>query len=383
MTNKNVKKRRNNGATQPGEGVLEILPEGFGFLRSLDHNYLPSSSDIYISSSQITKFGLRPGVVVAGQVRPPKDSERYRSLCKVEKVNELLPETVRQKVRFDDLTPLFPEEKLLLETDETNISMRIMDLVTPIGKGQRGLIVAPPRTGKTVLLQSIAHSITRNHPEVYLIVLLIDERPEEVTEMKRAVKGEIISCTFDESANKHIKVAEIVLEKAKRMVEFGKDVVILLDSITRLGRAYNSEMPNSGRTLSGGIDGNALQYPKRLFGAARKTEEGGSLTVIATALVETGSRMDDVIFEEFKGTGNMELHLDRKLSDRKVYPAINVTRSGTRREELLLSPENLQKIWYLRKRLSETNDLEAMRYLISKIATTSCNDEFLDQISPA
>jgi len=365
-----------------GEGVLEILPDGFGFLRSTRYSYYPSPDDIYISPSQIRRFGLRTGVQVSGQIRPPKDNERYFALLRVEAINLEDPELLASKVVFDDLTPLYPEERFILETDPDAIEMRIVDLITPIGKGQRGLIVAPPRTGKTILLQKIANSIARNNPDVHIIVLLIDERPEEVTDMERSVKGEVISSTFDEPASRHVQVAEMVIEKAKRMVEYGHDVVILLDSITRLGRAYNTEAPHSGRILSGGIDASALQKPKRFFGAARNIEEGGSLTILATALIDTGSRMDDVIFEEFKGTGNMELHLDRRLADKRIWPAIDINRSGTRKEELLLDPEELRRIWVLRKILNEMNPVEAMELLKSKLKATQSNAEFLLGLNP-
>ena len=363
-----------------GEGTLEVLPDGFGFLRSADFNYLPGPDDIYVSPSQIRRFGLRTGNVVAGQIRPPKDNERYFALLRVEAVNYENPEILSDKTVFDDLTPLYPEERLFLETESDEIDMRIFDLISPIGKGQRGLIVAQPRTGKTVLLQKIANSIATNHPDVHIIVLLIDERPEEVTDMERSVKGEVISSTFDEPTSRHIQVAEMVCEKAKRMVEFGKDVVILLDSITRLGRAYNNEQPHSGRILSGGIDASALQKPKRFFGAARNIENGGSLTILATALVDTGSKMDDVIFEEFKGTGNMELHLERQLADRRIYPAIDITRSGTRKEELICDPEELKRIWLLRKVLNGMNPAEAMEMLKDKIKKSNTNAEFLMKI---
>jgi transcription termination factor Rho len=364
-----------------GEGVLEILPEGFGFLRSPNYNYLPCPDDIYISPSQIRKFDLRTGDTVSGQIRPPKEGEKYFALLKVEAVNFENPEEIKEKVLFDNLTPIYPHERFILETEPQEISMRIMDLLTPIGKGQRGLIVAAPYSGKTVLLQKIANSIMKNHPEVILIVLLIDERPEEVTDMQRSVKGEVISSTFDEPPERHVQVAEIVLEKAKRLVEHKKDVVILLDSITRLARAYNAVVPHSGKVLSGGIDSNALQKPKRFFGAARAVEEGGSLTIIATALIDTGSRMDDVIFEEFKGTGNMELQLDRNLFQRRIYPAIDIKRSNTRHEELLVKPEHLQKIWILRKVLNELNNIEAMELLIEKLSKTKTNEEFLNSMN--
>ena len=359
------------------EGVLEILPDGFGFLRAPDYNYLPGPDDIYVSPSQIRRFDLRTGDTVSGQVRPPKEGERYFALLKVEAVNFENPELVKEKILFDNLTPLFPNQRFRLETTGEEISMRIMDLITPLGKGQRGLLVAPPRTGKTVLLQKIANSITKNHPEVILIVLLIDERPEEVTDFQRSVKAEVVSSTFDEPATRHVQVAEMVIEKAKRLVEHKRDVVILLDSITRLGRAYNTIVPPSGKVLSGGVDSNALQRPKRFFGAARNIEEGGSLTIIATALIDTGSRMDDVIFEEFKGTGNMELHLDRRLVDKRLFPAIDIFRSGTRREELLLTPNELNKMWVLRKVLGTMGVVEAMELLQEKIKETKSNEEFL------
>ncbi len=362
-------------------GVLETLPEGFGFLRSPEYNYLPGPEDIYVSPSQIRRFDLHTGDSVEGQVRPPKDGERYFALIKVEAINREAPEVSRLKVLFDNLTPYYPQEPLKLETTKGAMSGRVMDLMTPIGKGQRGLIVSPPRTGKTMLLQSIANSITTNHPEVVLIVLLIDERPEEVTDMKRSVDGEVISSTFDEPATRHVQVAEMVIEKAKRLVEHKKDVVILLDSITRLARAYNTVQPPSGKILSGGVDANALQRPKRFFGAARNVEEGGSLTIMATALIETGSRMDDVIFEEFKGTGNMEVHLDRKLMDKRVFPAIDVNKSGTRKEELLLSEEELKRIWVLRKVLSQMSPVETMELLLDKMGKTKSNDEFLTSMT--
>jgi len=364
-----------------GEGILEILPEGFGFLRSPNYNYLPCPDDIYISPSQIRKFDLKTGDTVSGQIRPPKEGEKYFALLKVEAVNFENPEDIKDKIFFDNLTPIYPHEHFNLETKPEEVSMRIMDLLTPIGKGQRGLIVAQPYSGKTVLLQKIANGIMSNHPDVVLIVLLIDERPEEVTDMQRHVKGEVISSTFDEPPERHVQVAEIVLEKAKRLVEHKKDVVILLDSITRLARAYNSVIPHSGKVLSGGIDSNALQKPKRFFGAARAIEEGGSLTIIATALVDTGSRMDEVIFEEFKGTGNMELQLDRNLFQRRIYPAIDIKRSNTRHEELLLKPEILQKSWILRKVLNELNNVEAMELLIEKLAKTKNNEEFLNSMN--
>jgi transcription termination factor Rho len=359
------------------EGVLEILSEGYGFLRSPDYNYLPGPDDIYVSPSQIKRFDLRTGDTVSGQVRPPKDGERYFALLRVEAVNFEPPEVAKDKILFDNLTPLYPQEKLRLEAKADDMSTRIMDLLTPIGKGQRGLIVSPPRAGKTVLLQKIANSITENHPEVMLIVLLIDERPEEVTDMERSVKGEVVSSTFDEPAERHVQVADMVIEKAKRLVEHNRDVVILLDSITRLARAHNTVVPHSGKILSGGVDANALQKPKRFFGAARNIENGGSLTIMATALIETGSRMDDVIFEEFKGTGNMEVILDRKLADKRVFPAIDINRSGTRKEELLMTQEELNKVWILRKFLNELNPMEAMEFLIGKMSQTKTNKKFL------
>jgi transcription termination factor Rho len=364
-----------------GEGVLEILPEGFGFLRSPNYNYLPCPDDIYISPSQIRKFDLRTGDTVSGQIRPPKAGEKYFALLKVEAVNFENPEEVKDKVLFDNLTPLYPHEKFILESDPKEVSTRIMDLLTPLGKGQRGLIVAQPYSGKTVLLQKIANAITKNHPDVKMIVLLIDERPEEVTDMQRSVKGEVISSTFDEPAERHVQIAEIVLEKAKRLVEHKMDVVILLDSITRLARAYNTVVPHSGKILSGGVDSNALHKPKRFFGAARGVEEGGSLTIIATALVDTGSRMDEVIFEEFKGTGNMELQLDRTLFQRRIYPAIDIKRSNTRHEELLIKEDELQRIWLLRKVLNELNSAEAMELLIDKLLKTKTNKEFLENMN--
>ncbi|MDO8525654.1 MAG: transcription termination factor Rho [Candidatus Omnitrophota bacterium] len=360
-----------------GEGVLEILPDGFGFLRSPDYNYLPGPDDIYVSPSQIRRFNLRTGDTVSGQIRPPKEGERYFALLKVEAVNFGNPDETKDKTLFDNLTPLYPDERFLLETKPDELSTRVMDLLTPIGKGQRGLIVAPPYSGKTVLLQKFANAVTTNYPEVVLIVLLIDERPEEVTDMQRSVKGEVISSTFDEPSERHIQVAEIVLEKAKRLVEAKKDVVILLDSITRLARAYNSCVPHSGKILSGGVDSNALQKPKRFFGAARNIEEGGSLTIIATALVDTGSRMDEVIFEEFKGTGNMEIQMDRNLFQKRIYPAIDIKRSNTRKEELLVHPDELKRIWLMRKVLNELNSDEAMQLLIEKLAKTKTNAEFL------
>ena len=359
------------------EGVLETLPDGFGFLRAPDYNYLPGPDDIYVSPSQIRKFDLRTGDTVSGQVRPPKDGERYFALIKVEAVNFEHPDEARNKIFFDNLTPLYPNDRLKLETTKENLSARVLDLLTPIGKGQRGLIVAPPRAGKTMLLQTIANSITMNHPEVILIVLLIDERPEEVTDMQRSVNGEVISSTFDEPASRHVQVAEMVIEKAKRLVEHKRDVVILLDSITRLARAYNTIVPPSGKVLSGGVDSNALQRPKRFFGAARNVEEGGSLTIIATALIDTGSRMDDVIFEEFKGTGNMEINLDRKLMDKRVFPAIDINRSATRKEELLVVKDELTQIWILRKVINPLSTVEAMELLLEKMGKTKNNGEFL------
>lgn len=360
-----------------GEGVLEILQDGFGFLRSPNYNYLPSPDDIYVSPSQIRKFNLRTGDTVSGQIRPPKEGERYFALLKVEAVNYESPEGIRGIIPFDNLTPLYPDERILLEREPDELSMRVMDLLTPIGKGQRGLIVAAPYSGKTILLQKIANSITKNHPEIYLIVLLIDERPEEVTDMQRSVKGEVISSTFDEPAERHVQVAEIVLEKAKRLVEHKRDVVILLDSITRLARAHNTVVPHSGKILSGGVDSNALHKPKRFFGAARNIEEGGSLTILATALVDTGSRMDEVIFEEFKGTGNMELQLDRNIFQKRIYPAIDVKKSNTRKEELLMHPDELNRAWMLRKVLNELNSSEAMELLVERLAKTKSNAEFL------
>jgi len=360
-----------------GGGVLEILPDGFGFLRAQDYNYLPGPDDIYVSPSQIRRFNLRTGDTIAGQIRPPKEGERYFALLKVETVNFEDPSIARDKILFDNLTPLYPDQRLELETDPDNYSARIMDLMTPVGMGQRGLIVAAPRTGKTMLLQNLANSIARNHPEVVLIVLLIDERPEEVTDMERSVKAEVVSSTFDEPAQRHIQVSEMVLEKAKRLVEHKREVVILLDSITRLARAYNTVVPASGKILSGGLDANALQRPKRFFGAARNIEEGGSLTIIATALIETGSRMDEVIFEEFKGTGNMEIHLERKLTEKRIFPSIDINRSGTRKEELLLAPEDLNRIWILRKLLSPLSPVDSMEFLLEKLRGTKDNAEFL------
>jgi len=363
-----------------GEGVLEILPDGFGFLRSPNYNYLPGPDDIYISPSQIRRFGLRTGDTISGQIRPPKEGERYFALLRVEAVNFEDPEAARDKILFDNLTPLYPDRRLDLETKPEEVSMRIMNLLTPLGAGQRGLIVAAPRTGKTTILQRLANSIAENHPDIALIVLLIDERPEEVTDMQRSVKGEVISSTFDEPPERHIQVAEMVIEKAKRLVEHQKDVVILLDSITRLARAYNTTIPSSGKVLSGGIDSNALQRPKRFFGAARNIEEGGSLTILATALVDTGSRMDDVIFEEFKGTGNMEVHLDRRLVDKRIFPSIDINKSGTRKEELLLTPDELNKVWILRKVLNPLGVVEALELLHEKMMKTKSNKQFLDSM---
>ncbi|MCG6913196.1 transcription termination factor Rho [bacterium BMS3Abin03] len=363
------------------KGVLEVLPDGYGFLRSSDYNYLPSPDDIYVSPSQIKKFSLRTGDFISGQVRPPKEGERFYALLRVEAVNGIEPDKVRGRTLFDNLTPVYPTKKINLESAPGEYSMRVMDMLSPIGRGQRGLIVSPPKSGKTILLQKIANSITRNSPEIKLIVLLIDERPEEVTDMERSVQGEVISSTFDEPAERHVQVADMVIEKAKRLVEAKEDVVILLDSITRLARAHNIVVPHSGRILSGGVDSNALQKPKRFFGAARNIEDGGSLTIIATALIETGSRMDDVIFEEFKGTGNMEIVLDRDLSDRRIFPAIDVNRSGTRKEELLLKEDELAKIWILRKILSDFNPIEAMEFLLDKMRGTKNNKEFLNNMN--
>ncbi|MFY9610947.1 MAG: transcription termination factor Rho [Blastocatellia bacterium] len=362
------------------EGVLETLPDGFGFLRAPDYNYLPGPDDIYVSPSQIRKFDLRTGDTISGQIRPPKEGERYFALIKVEAINFEPPEMARDRVFFDNLTPLYPEEKLRLETDPENLAGRVLDIMTPIGKGQRALIVAPPRTGKTMLLQNIANSITRNHPEVTLIVLLIDERPEEVTDMQRSVHGEVISSTFDEPPTRHVQVADMVIEKAKRLVEYKRDVVILLDSITRLARAHNAVVPPSGKILSGGIDSNALQKPKRFFGSARNIEEGGSLTIVATALIDTGSRMDDVIFEEFKGTGNLEINLDRKLTEKRIFPSIDINKSGTRKEELLLAPADFNRIIVLRRVLSQLSPTEAMELLLDKLSKTKSNSEFLDSM---
>ena len=363
------------------EGVLETLPDGFGFLRAPDYNYLPGPDDIYVSPSQIRKFDLHTGDTVSGQIRPPKDGERYFALIKVEAINFEHPDVARNKIFFDNLTPLYPNQRIKLETAPENLSARVMDLMVPIGKGQRGLIVSPPRTGKTMLLQTIANSITQNHPEIILIVLLIDERPEEVTDMQRSVNGEVISSTFDEPATRHVQVAEMVIEKAKRLVEHKRDVVILLDSITRLARAYNTIVPPSGKVLSGGVDSNALQRPKRFFGAARNIEEGGSLTIIATALIDTGSRMDDVIFEEFKGTGNMEIHLERKLIDKRVFPAIDINRSGTRKEELLMPKDELNRVWVLRKVLNPLSPVETMELLLERLSKKKANLDFLASMS--
>jgi len=378
-----IKERVRQNGLMFGDGTLEVLPDGFGFLRLADSSYNPCPDDIYISPSQIRRFGLRPGAVVAGQVRPPKENERYFALLRVEAINQQDPDLLSRKIMFEDLTPLHPDKRFILETDPSELSMRLVDLVTPIGKGQRGLIVAPPRTGKTVLLQKITKSILQNHPECYVMVLLIDERPEEVTDMEQTVKGprcEVISSTFDEPTSRHVQVAEIVIEKAKRLVEYGIDVVILLDSITRLARAYNNEAPSSGKLLSGGMDAAALQKPKRFFGAARNVEEGGSLTILGTALVDTGSRIDEVIFEEFKGTGNMELHLDRRLVDRRVWPAININASGTRKEELLLSAEDLRRNYVLRKALSDMNPVEAVELVLTQMKKFKTNAEFLKSL---
>ena len=365
------------------EGVLETLPDGFGFLRAPDYNYLPGPDDIYVSPSQIRKFDLHTGDTVSGQIRPPKDGERYFALIKVEAINFEHPDIARNKIFFDNLTPLYPDDRLKLETEPENLAARVMDLMVPIGKGQRGLIVSPPRTGKTMLLQTIANSVTENHPEVVLIVLLIDERPEEVTDMQRSVNGEVISSTFDEPATRHVQVAEMVIEKAKRLVEHKRDVVILLDSVTRLARAYNTIVPPSGKILSGGVDSNALQRPKRFFGAARNIEEGGSLTIIATALIDTGSRMDDVVFEEFKGTGNMEVHLERKLVEKRVFPAIDINRSGTRKEELLLTKDELNRVWILRKVLNPLSAVDTMELMLDKLSKKKNNGEFLASMSNA
>ena len=378
-----LKNQAKKGEAIFGEGTLEVLPDGFGFLRSPDTSYLAGTDDIYVSPSQIRRFNLHTGDSIDGEIRTPKDGERYFALVKVDKVNEEPPENSKNKILFENLTPLFPDERFIMERDiksEENLTGRIIDIVAPIGKGQRGLIVSPPKAGKTVLMQHIAHSISTNNPEVYLIVLLIDERPEEVTEMQRSVKGEVVSSTFDEPATRHVQVADMVIEKAKRLVEHKRDVVILLDSITRLERAYNTVVPASGKVLTGGVDANALQRPKRFFGAARNVEEGGSLTIIATALIDTGSRMDDVIFEEFKGTGNMEVHLDRRMAEKRIYPSINVNRSGTRREELLLKQDVLQKIWVLRKLLYPMDELEATEFLVDKLRATKNNAEFFDSM---
>ena len=378
-----LKKKAKTGEQIFGDGVLEVLPDGFGFLRSPEASYLASTDDIYLSPSQIRRFNLHTGDSVEGEVRTPKDGERYFALVKVDVINGQPPEASKNKILFENLTPLFPEEPIQLERDmkgEENITGRIIDMVSPIGKGQRGLMVASPKSGKTVMMQTIAHAITTNHPEMVLIVLLIDERPEEVTEMQRSVRGEVVASTFDEPATRHVQVAEMVIEKAKRLVEHKKDVVILLDSITRLARAYNTVVPTSGKVLTGGVDANALHRPKRFFGAARNIEEGGSLTIIATALIETGSRMDEVIYEEFKGTGNMEVHLERRLAEKRVYPAININRSGTRKEELLIKPELLQKIWILRKLLHDMDEVQAMEFLLDKIRQTKNNGEFFDMM---
>ncbi|QID18203.1 transcription termination factor Rho [Nitrogeniibacter mangrovi] len=376
-----LKNRAKKGEPIFGDGVLEVLPDGFGFLRSPEASYLAGTDDIYVSPSQIRRFNLHTGDTIEGEIRTPKDGERYFAMVKVDKINHEPPEACKHKILFENLTPLHPTECLTLERDMKggeNITSRVIDMIAPIGKGQRGLLVAPPKTGKTVMLQNIAHAITANHPDVSLIVLLIDERPEEVTEMQRSVKGEVVASTFDEPAARHVQVAEMVIEKAKRLVEHKKDVVILLDSLTRLARAYNTVVPASGKVLTGGVDANALQKPKRFFGAARNIEEGGSLTIIATALIDTGSRMDDVIYEEFKGTGNMELHLDRRMAEKRVYPAINVNRSGTRREEMLMAPDVLQKMWILRKLLYGMDDIDAMEFLLDKIKQTKSNGEFFD-----
>ncbi|MHB8405506.1 MAG: transcription termination factor Rho [Gammaproteobacteria bacterium] len=378
-----LKAHARNGEEISGDGVLEILQDGFGFLRSAEGSYLAGPDDIYVSPSQIRRFNLRTGDSVAGKIRPPKEGERYFALLKVDHINFDPPENAKSKVLFENLTPLFPKQRFTMERGNgstEDITARIIDMIAPIGKGQRGLIVSPPKAGKTMMLQNIAQSITANHPEVYLIVLLIDERPEEVTEMQRSVKGEVVSSTFDEPATRHVQVAEMVIEKAKRLVEHKRDVVILLDSITRLGRAYNTVVPASGKVLTGGVDANALQRPKRFFGAARNIEEGGSLTILATALVETGSRMDDVIYEEFKGTGNSEIHLDRRIAEKRVFPAININRSGTRREELLVPPDELQKIWILRKLLHPMDELAASEFLLDKLKETKTNAEFFDSM---
>ena len=379
-----LKQLANNEVAIYGSGVLEVLSDGFGFLRAPESNYLPGPDDIYVSPSQVRRFGLRTGDTVEGEIRAPKDGERYFALLKVETINFEDPGAVRHRINFDNLTPLYPEEKLTLELpfdpDKKDNTPRVIDLVSPMGKGQRGLIVAPPRTGKTMMLQSIAHAISENHPEVYLIVLLIDERPEEVTDMQRSVRGEVISSTFDEPASRHVQVTEMVIEKAKRLVEHKRDVVILLDSITRLARAYNTVVPSSGKVLTGGVDANALQRPKRFFGAARNIEEGGSLSIIATALVDTGSKMDEVIFEEFKGTGNSELNLERRAAEKRIFPAINIRRSGTRREDLLTTEDELQRMWILRKLLDSMEDLQAIEFLVDRIKTTTTNDEFFQSM---
>ncbi|MFM9886195.1 MAG: transcription termination factor Rho [Burkholderiales bacterium] len=378
-----LKNRAKKGESIFGDGTLEVLPDGFGFLRSPETSYLASTDDIYVSPSQIRRFNLHTGDTIEGEIRTPKDGERYFALVKVDRVNHESPEAAKNKILFENLTPLHPDELLRLERDikaEENITSRIIDIIAPIGKGQRGLIVSPPKAGKTVMLQHMAHAITANNPDIVLIVMLIDERPEEVTEMQRSVRGEVVSSTFDEPASRHVQVAEMVIEKAKRLVEHKKDVVILLDSITRLARAYNTVVPASGKVLTGGVDANALQRPKRFFGAARNVEEGGSLTILATALIDTGSRMDDVIYEEFKGTGNMEIHLDRRMYEKRIFPALNVNRSGTRREELLIKPEILQKIWVLRKVLYPMDDLEAMEFLNDRVRATKSNDQFFDSM---
>jgi len=378
-----LKSKAKNGEVIKGQGSLEVLPDGFGFLRSADTSYLAGPDDIYISPSQIRRFNLHTGDTIDGEIRTPKDGERYFALVKIDKVNNESPEGTKNKILFENLTPLFPTEHLFMQRDiksEENLTGRIVDIIAPIGKGQRGLLVASPKSGKTVMLQHIAHSISSNFPDVYLIVLLIDERPEEVTEMQRSVRGEVVSSTFDEPASRHVQVAEMVIEKAKRLVENRKDVVILLDSITRLARAYNTVAPASGKVLTGGVDSNALHRPKRFFGAARNIEEGGSLTIIATALIDTGSRMDDVIYEEFKGTGNMEIHLDRRMAEKRIYPSINVNKSGTRREELLIKPDLLQKIWILRKLLYPMDEIEATEFLLDKLKSTKNNDEFFDSM---
>lgn len=379
-----LKKCAENNQTIYGEGVIEVLQDGYGFLRSPQANYMPGPDDLYVSPSQVRRFGLRTGDVIEGQIRAPKEGERYFALSKAEKINFAEPENVRHRINFDNLTPLYPEERLRMEVEnpkDNDLTLRVIDLVSPLGKGQRGLIVAPPRTGKTVMLQKLAHAISTNHPEVYLIVLLIDERPEEVTDMARSVRGEVVSSTFDEPATRHIQVAEMVIEKAKRLVEQKKDVVILLDSITRLARAYNTVVPSSGKVLTGGVDANALQRPKRFFGAARNIENGGSLTILATALIDTGSRMDEVIFEEFKGTGNSEIVLDRKLSEKRIFPAIDITKSGTRKEELLLDKAELSKIWVLRRVLGPMGTIEGMEFLIDKLKVTKNNDDFFQSMN--